>query len=550
MSLCVGTDGIHVTVSPKFFIRTERVDLICCFLAIWCLCFTCAWSNVVKSIPVVNRPHEAYSLEFLHTRYRAGCYLNVERNYSEKYNIISPFLYNFDKVITFCDVDWMDPGAASKSDSCIFEMDRHYPVFGVHRDDLADRIHVMGERHHLETFFSLVYPQLEKEYDKTGKGIILHTGGADQSMRADICGNRILSARAIVRWVVEQNVDEAIRKHPKVVQLPIGLCFRETTLGAGKELRLAISESQPAYANSKLNIGDPVASGMVDFSKYLASKALNFSDWKRQQPLAWSARRDRVLLCWTERGNRVKFSSWAKDNCSYCDICNRSIHASYNHYDLWQEYRRYKFVLSPFGNGPDCFRTSEILLMGAIPIIEFFEGAYAYRDAGFKTIHIHKPEDLNEANFSRWQHEMTSGNDNITGLTREYWNRKAFASDPSWGLHRGTSQAAGSESPTVLAASAGFALRVPFIFENIECTLGAPSSRGAFLDALAETAASSNEGIPYWYVLMAASLVFSAFLVVAGFTCRLCNLRNRLLRRPHLNWPVEGFISFYRRVRD
>jgi hypothetical protein len=289
---------------------------------------------------------------------------------------------------------------------------------------------------------------------------------------------------------------------------------------------------------------------MVDFSKYLASKALNFSDWKRQQPLAWSARRDRVLLCWTERGNRVKFSSWAKDNCSYCDICNRSIHASYNHYDLWQEYRRYKFVLSPFGNGPDCFRTSEILLMGAIPIIEFFEGAYAYRDAGFKTIHIHKPEDLNEANFSRWQQEMTSGNDNITGLTREYWNRKAFAPDPSWGLHRGTLQAAGSESPTVLAASAGFALRVPFIFENIECTLGAPSSRGAFLDALAETAASSNEGIPYWYVLMAASLVFSAFLVVAGFTCRLCNLRNRLLRRPHLNWPVEGFISFYRRVRD
>jgi hypothetical protein len=383
-------------------------------------------------IPLTVKPHEAYSLDFLETRYRAGCYMSVAQDYSNNFNMVSPFLYNFDLVITFCDVNWEFPGAASSTGSCVFNMNKEFKMPGTFRDDGAVRVHVMGENRHVETFFNSIYPQLEREYDKTGKGIILHTGGADHSLAMQGFGRAVLSARAIVRWVVEQNVDEAIRKHPKVVQLPIGLCFRETTLGAGKELRLAISESQPAYANSKLNIGDPVASGMVDFSKYLASKALNFSDWKRQQPLAWSARRDRVLLCWTERGNRLKFSSWAKDNCSYCDICNRSIHASYNHYDLWQEYRRYKFVLSPFGNGPDCFRTSEILLMGAIPIIEFFEGAYAYRDAGFKTIHIHKPEDLNEANFSRWQQEMTSGNDNITGLTREYWNRKAFAPDPSW----------------------------------------------------------------------------------------------------------------------
>jgi hypothetical protein len=399
-------------------------------------------------IPLTVKPHEAYSLDFLETRYRAGCYMSFAQDYSNNFSMVSPFLYNFDLVITFCDVNWEFPGAASSTGSCVFNMNKEFKMPGTFRDDGAVRVHVMGENRHLETFFNSIYPQLEREYDKTGKGIILHTGGADQSLAMQGFGKAVLSARAIVRWVVEQNVDEAIRKHPKVVQLPIGLCFRETTLGAGKELRLAISESQPAYANSKLNIGDPVASGMVDFSKYLASKALNFSDWKRQQPLAWSARRDRVLLCWTERGNRLKFSSWAKDNCSYCDICNRSIHTSYNHYDLWQEYRRYKFVLSPFGNGPDCFRTSEILLMGAIPIIEFFEGAYAYRDAGFKTIHIHKPEDLNEANFSRWQQEMTSGNDNITGLTREYWNRKAFAPDPSWVVHTAAPVTAPSVVPS------------------------------------------------------------------------------------------------------
>ena len=36
---------------------------------------------------------------------------------------------------------------------------------------------------------------------------------------------------------------------------------------------------------------------------------------------------------------------------------------------MWQSFASHAFVLSPFGNGMDCFRTYEIILLGAIAII-------------------------------------------------------------------------------------------------------------------------------------------------------------------------------------
>jgi hypothetical protein len=470
-----------------------------------------------RHIPLTAKPHEAYSLEFLQTRYRAGCYHDTSQDYRDNNNIVSPFLYNFDFVITLCGVDWENPGTTTYFNSCVFTMNQAFTMSATFRDDMAVRVHVMGEARHLDAFFDFIYPDLEKQYDKTGKGIILHTGGVDRSM-PEGSETRILSARAIVRWVVEQNIYETIRKQPKVVQLPIGLCFRETTLGAGKEFRLAMSESQPVYENELLDIGDPLASGMTDFMNYLAFNSLHFSDWKRRLPLEWKERENRVLLCYTDRVDRLKYDLWGVNNCSFCDICNRSTNRSYYHYDLWQEYRRYKFVLSPFGNGPDCFRTSEILLMGAIPIIEFFEGAYAYRDAGFKTIHIHKPEDLNEANFSRWQQEMTSGNDNITGLTREYWNRKAFAPDPSWVVHSAAPVTAPSIAPTSRSRTPSFLAR---IMPSVSMSLNSKELREAELAAPLPIKSATNapKGLSWavsalqgWAWLIGILIVFACYV--------------------------------------
>ena len=49
---------------------------------------------------------------------------------------------------------------------------------------------------------------------------------------------------------------------------------------------------------------------------------------------------------------------------------------------LWHAYRAHRFVFSPWGNGVDCGRSWEVLLLGAVPVIERFPGAVGYNQGG------------------------------------------------------------------------------------------------------------------------------------------------------------------------
>ena len=95
------------------------------------------------------------------------------------------------------------------------------------------------------------------------------------------------------------------------------------------------------------------------------------------------------------------------------------------HIDLWMEYTKYKYIMSPYGNGPDCFRSWEIMLLGAIPLIEYFEGANGYLQGNLTAILVHKPQELTAANISVWNKLYDSGTP-PERLTRKYWNDRAF----------------------------------------------------------------------------------------------------------------------------
>ena len=95
------------------------------------------------------------------------------------------------------------------------------------------------------------------------------------------------------------------------------------------------------------------------------------------------------------------------------------------HIDLWMEYTKYKYIMSPHGNGPDCFRSWEIMLLGAIPLIEYFEGANGYLQGNLTAILVHKPQELTAANISVWNKLYDSGTP-PERLTRKYWNDRAF----------------------------------------------------------------------------------------------------------------------------
>lgn len=96
--------------------------------------------------------------------------------------------------------------------------------------------------------------------------------------------------------------------------------------------------------------------------------------------------------------------------------------------DLLKLYRQYTFVLSPRGNGLDCHRTWEILLLGAIPIVQSSPLDEMYIKHNLPVLILKDYDILNhidEDQLLRWKNIFEQKNDDILHkLTPEYWLRQ------------------------------------------------------------------------------------------------------------------------------
>ena len=88
--------------------------------------------------------------------------------------------------------------------------------------------------------------------------------------------------------------------------------------------------------------------------------------------------------------------------------------------ESWRKYRESKFVLSPPGNGYDCHRHFEALVLGAIPIFIRTPFMLSTVYAGFPYIELNNideltPELLNKYEYMEFDKKM---------LETKYWSDK------------------------------------------------------------------------------------------------------------------------------
>lgn len=102
------------------------------------------------------------------------------------------------------------------------------------------------------------------------------------------------------------------------------------------------------------------------------------------------------------------------------DHAERKTYAEY-----WKEASRFLFIASPRGNGIDCHRTWEALLMGSVPIVE----RHSIYDAfdGLPILQIEKWEDLVNPDLLAWHienHRKGGLFDNPAKLYMPYWREQ------------------------------------------------------------------------------------------------------------------------------
>ena len=94
--------------------------------------------------------------------------------------------------------------------------------------------------------------------------------------------------------------------------------------------------------------------------------------------------------------------------------------------DTWKLTSQFAFVLSPYGNGMDCHRTWEAIILGSIPIIKSKEFKLLFDD--LPVLNVEKFTDINQKLLDDTIEKFKDRTFNYDKLTLDYWKKIIFAS--------------------------------------------------------------------------------------------------------------------------
>jgi hypothetical protein len=205
----------------------------------------------------------------------------------------------------------------------------------------------------------------------------------------------ILESPLIIKWFAQN----CMMTHSKLVKMPIGLDYHSAgnyrnneTPFEQEELLMEIAQSAVSFDKRKVRIHS---------SFYL--------------PLSGKA---------PDRSNRYACNR-ADRKIAFRDIPKELIDhepTGVDRKELWKKQIEYAFIASPFGNGPDCHRTWEALILGCIPIVLSSEMDSLFDD--LPVLLVKKWSDVTEELLHQTIKEYKEKEFNVEKLTLEYWVKR------------------------------------------------------------------------------------------------------------------------------
>lgn len=227
----------------------------------------------------------------------------------------------------------------------------------------------------------------------------LLTGDEDWSIPGSFSGSEELLASPKLLYWFSQNLD-AGAQHPKLRVLPIGLDFHTISNGP----RWGHEQATPAAQEAELDELRRVMPRTAD-RQLLAHADFHFNKRKDQ---TWGDDRDAVQRALENNPNVVFQAKKLK------------------RIELWREKTRFAFVVSPHGNGLDCHRTWESLVLGNIVIVKRSSIDALY--SGLPVVIVDDWRQIDAANLRRWHAEHQGAFERpevLERLTNRYWIEQA-----------------------------------------------------------------------------------------------------------------------------
>ncbi len=246
------------------------------------------------------------------------------------------------------------------------------------------RIYVCSEL--LRYFVNAILPRIHVDF-------VLLTGDSDLSMPGEALNadelSRLLSNSHLRRWGA-QNLMRV--SNPKQLQMPIGLDYHSFESDPSTGWRLPTESKLPIEQDTLLQ---ELRRGFAHFSKRLPKIYTNAQH-----------RLDRF----NDRRNSIKTIPNSILTLQPYIIPRTNV---------WENYGKHAFVLSPFGNGFDCHRTWEALCCGCIVIVRnpFMKELFA----DLPILNVQEWSDVTPELLQKTIEEYSAKTFNYEKLTLKYW---------------------------------------------------------------------------------------------------------------------------------
>ena len=207
---------------------------------------------------------------------------------------------------------------------------------------------------------------------------------------------KLINNKYLVRWYSQNNV---IKNYPSIIQIPLGLDYHSLYNNPKKWEKISDGKSpveQEKYLINVINNSKP-------FYERINKIYVNFevtADRFGQRKDCLKKIHPSLLAMYQEKQKRTQ---------------------------TWINTTKYVFVVSPYGQGMDCHRTWEALILGSIPILKSKEFINMFKD--LPVLFVEDWDKITQQLLDDTIEKFKTMNFNYDKLTLEYWKQLVFSNN-------------------------------------------------------------------------------------------------------------------------
>lgn len=234
--------------------------------------------------------------------------------------------------------------------------------------------------------------------DKITNTFILMTGTSIKTCPVEVLDQRsffkLINNKYLIKWCSQNNV---IQNYPSIIQIPLGLDYHSVYNDPKKWEKIVDGKSPIEQENFMIDI---------------INKSKPFYERINKIYINFEINADRF----GQRKDCIK-----KISPSLLALHQQKLKRT----QTWINTTKYSFVLSPYGQGMDCHRTWEALILGSIPILKSKEFVNLFQD--LPVLFVDDWSQINQKLLDDAIEKFKNMTFNYDKLTLNYWKQLVFS---------------------------------------------------------------------------------------------------------------------------